>query len=109
MQRCFRDMGLASLVEARSGFPFSVYNEEGVRVGAVHDRRFPVYFNVNLHVEKKLRMWGYLWAVRAGFNNLTNHGNPNVVNSNIDSPSFLAFGGGQRRATNVRLRLLGRK
>lgn len=109
MRRFFRDMGLASLIETRSGFPFSVYNEEGVRVGPPNDRRFPAYFSINLHAEKKLRLWGYLWALRAGYNNLTNHGNPNVVNNNIDSPFFLAYGGGQRRATNVRLRFLGRK
>jgi len=41
-------------------------------------------------------------------NNLTNSGNPNVVNNNIDSPNFLSYGRGQRRAFNVRLRFMGR-
>ena len=109
MRRALRETGLAYLMEARSGFPFSVYNEEGSRVGSPNERRLPAHFSINLHAEKKLRLWGYLWALRAGYNNLTNHGNPNVVNNNVDSPFFLTYGGGERRATNVRLRFLGRK
>lgn len=105
----FRELSLAYLVEARSGFPFSVVNEEGFMVGKPNQRRFPYYFNVNLHFEKKFRFFHYLWAWRFGLNNLTNHGNPNVVNNNIDSLFFLAYERGQRRAWNVRLRFLGRK
>jgi hypothetical protein len=48
---------------------------------------------MNLHFEKKFRFFRYLWAWRFGLNNLTNHGNPNVVNNNIDSPSFRTMGG----------------
>ncbi len=105
----FNELSLAYLVEARSGFPFSVVNEEGFMVGKPNRLRFPYYFNVNLHFEKKFRFFNYLWAWRFGLNNLTNHGNPNVVNNNIDSPFFLAYERGQRRAWNVRLRFLGRK
>ncbi len=104
-----RDTNAAYLVEARSGFPFSVVNEEGFQVGKPNDRRLPYYFNINLHLERRFPFLNYLWAWRFGFNNLTNHGNPNVVNNNIDSPSFLSYGGGQRRAFSVRLRFLGRK
>ncbi|MCS6954006.1 MAG: TonB-dependent receptor [Bryobacteraceae bacterium] len=103
------DTSVAFLVEARSGFPFSVLNEEGFLVGRPNRMRFPYYFNVNLHLERKFRFLSYLWALRFGFNNLTHHGNPNVVNNNVDSPSFLTFGRGQPRAFNVRLRFLGRR
>jgi hypothetical protein len=41
--------------------------------------------------------------------NALNRGNPNTVNSDIDSPEFLTYGRGQGRAINVRLRFLGRK
>ncbi len=105
----FEELSLAYLVETRSGFPFSVVNEEGFLVGRPNRLRYPYYFNVNLHFEKKFRFFHYLWAWRFGLNNLTNHGNPNVVNNNIDSPFFLAYERGQRRAWNVRLRFLGRK
>ena len=43
------------------------------------------------------------------FNNLTNNGNPNVVNNVAGTPAFLTYGRGQARAFSVRLRLLGRK
>ncbi|MCC7175206.1 MAG: TonB-dependent receptor [Bryobacterales bacterium] len=104
-----QELSVSYLLEARSGFPFSVVNEENFVVGRPNRRRFPSYFNLNLHFEKKFRFWRYLWAWRCGLNNLTNHGNPNVVNNNIDSPSFLAYGRGQQRAWNVRLRFLGRR
>jgi hypothetical protein len=104
-----RNTSLSCLIEARSGFPFSLVNEEGFLVGKPNRMRFPSYFNLNLHFERRFRFLSYLWAWRFGLNNLTNHGNPNVVNNNIDSPSFLAFGRGQPRAFNVRLRFLGRR
>jgi len=104
-----RDVTVAYLVEARGGFPFSVVNEENFLVGLPNQRRLPNYFNVNLHFEKKFRFLHWIWAWRFGLNNLTNHLNPNVVNNNIDSPVFLAYGRGQQRAWNVRLRFLGRR
>ena len=45
--------------------------------------RYPGYFNLNLHLERQFRALHYLWAWRFGFNNLTNNGNPNVVNNVI--------------------------
>ncbi len=104
-----RETDAVYLVEYRSGFPFSVVNEEGFMVGRPNSRRLPAYFSVNLHLERKFRVLHYLWAWRFGFNNLTNHGNPNTVNNNIDSPAYLAYGRGQSRAFTVRLRLLGKK
>jgi hypothetical protein len=64
---------------------------------------------MNLSLERRFRFLHYLWAWRLGLNNLTNSGNPNVVDNNIDSPRFLTYGRGQRRAVNVRLRFLGRR
>lgn len=104
-----KDTNASYLAEARSGFPFSVVNEEGFSVGKPNERRLPYYFNINLHLERRFQFLNYLWAWRFGFNNLTNHGNPNVVNNNIDSPFFLNYGRGQHRAFSVRLRFLGRR
>jgi len=103
-----RDTDVAYLVEYRTGFPFSVVNEEGFLVGNPDGRRLPSYFDINLHFERRFTFLHYLWAWRFGLNNLTNSGNPNVVNNNIDSPNFLSYGRGQRRAFNVRLRFMGR-
>ena len=104
-----RETDAAYLVEYRTGFPFSVVSDEGLMVGPPNSRRLPGYFNINLHFERKFRALHYLWAWRFGFNNLTNNGNPNTVNNNVDSPTYLAYGRGQARAFTVRLRLLGRK
>ena len=104
-----RNTSVAYLIEYRTGFPFDVVNEEGVLVGAPNSHRLPSYFNINLHFERKFRLLHYLWAWRFGMNNLTNSGNPNIVNNNIDSPAFLTYGRGQLRAFAVRLRLLGKR
>jgi hypothetical protein len=99
----------AYLVEYRTGFPFGVVNEEGFMVGAPNSRRYPDYFNVNLHLEREFRALHYLWAWRFGFNNLTGNQNANAVNNVMGTPQFLTYGRGQARAFTVRLRLLGRK
>jgi hypothetical protein len=103
-----RETDVAYLAEYRTGFPFGVVNEEGLLVGNPNAHRLPSYFNVNVHFERRFRLLHYLWAWRFGVNNLTNNGNPNVVNNNIDSRAFLTYGRGQHRAFNVRLRFLGR-
>jgi len=109
LQTIIGETDVVYLMEYRTGFPFSVVNEEDYLVGAPNSRRFPNYFNINLALERKFRFMHYLWAWRFGFNNLTNNGNPNVVNNNIDSPMFLTYGRGQVRAFAVRLRFLGKK
>ena len=104
-----QDTSVTFLTEYHTGFPFNLVNEEGVMVGSPNSARFPAYFNVNLHFERKFRFMHYLWAWRFGFNNITNSGNPNVVNNNVDSPGFLTYGRGQLRAFAVRLRFLGKR
>ncbi len=109
LQSMIGETDVVYLMEYRTGFPFSVVNEDVSLVGPPDSRRFPNYFNINLALERKFRFLHYLWAWRFGFNNLTNNGNPNVVNNNIDSPMFLTYGRGQVRAFAVRLRFLGKK
>jgi hypothetical protein len=104
-----RNTTAAYLVEYRTGFPFSVVDQEGFLVGGANAQRYPYYFNVNLHLERRFRALHYLWAWRCGYNNLTGNLNPNVVNNIQGSPQFLTYGRGQARAFSVRLRLLGRK
>ena len=104
-----RNTTAAYLLEYRTGFPFGVVSEEGFLVGRPNSRRYPGYFNLNLHFERKFRALHYLWAWRFGFTNLTNNGNPNWVNNVLESPTFLVYGRGQARAFSVRLRLLGKK
>jgi hypothetical protein len=109
LQFLTRNTTAAYLLEYRTGFPFVVVDESGLLVGSPNSRRMPDYLNLNLHLERQFRALHYLWAWRFGFNNLTNNGNPNVVNNVIGTPQFLTYGRGQVRAFSVRLRLLGRK
>jgi hypothetical protein len=105
----FEKWSVAYLAEYRSGFPFSVQDTNGQVVGAVNQLRYPAFFELNLHLERRVAFHGHWWAVRGGFNNITNHKNPNVVNNVVGSPEFLRMFGGQSRAFNVRVRWLGKQ
>jgi hypothetical protein len=100
---------LSYALEWRTGYPYSLINEEQVIVGEANSQRLPDYFSLNLHVEKRFRFLGVNLAIRGGFNNVTNRDNPAEVNNNVDSPKFLTYGGVQNRAFVGRIRFLGRK
>jgi hypothetical protein len=78
-------------------------------VGLPGQVRFPDFASLNPHVEKRFHLFGFEWALRGGFNNITNRQNPFIVNNNIDSPAFGAFGDFQHRGFTGRIRFLGRK
>jgi hypothetical protein len=103
-----KDWAVAYLVEYRSGFPFSVVNNAGQVVGDVNGSRYPDFFELNLHIEKRFQFRGQRWAGRAGFNNITGHRNPNTVDNIVGSAQFLNFYGGQSRALQFRIRWLGK-
>jgi hypothetical protein len=96
-------------LEWRDGYPFSLVNQDQHLVGSPNARRFPAYFTLNAHVERRFRWLGFQWALRAGFDDLTNRQNPSDVNNNVDSPRFLTFSGKQHRVFTGRIRFLGRK
>jgi hypothetical protein len=97
------------LLEYRTGFPFSVVNEQSFMVGAPNSMRFPDYFNINFTLERRFAAIHYLWAWRFGFNNITDNPNPNVVNNVMGTPQYLTYTRGQVRAFNMRLRFLGHR
>jgi hypothetical protein len=105
----FKQFEVAYSMEARTGFPFNETNDQQQLLGAPDANRFPEYFSLNLQLEKRFHLFGYYWALRGGFDNITNHPNPYVVNATLDSlhttPTFFAF---QGRAFTSRIRLLGR-
>ena len=103
----------AYLFEYRTGYPFSVVDQQQFLIGAPNRLRFPDYASLNISLEKKFRFGKYLFAVRGTVINILDRQNPNVVVNNIDavgvSPAFLNFSGGQGRAFTGRLRFLGRR
>jgi hypothetical protein len=98
--------------EARTGLPFLATTDQGqIAPGTTPETyRLPAYYTVNLQFEKRFHLFGRYWAIRAGFNNVTNHGNTQLANGILDSthmsPTFIDANG---RAFTGRLRYLGRQ
>ena len=105
----FRKFDAAYTLDWRNGFPFTLQNDSEEVVGAPGARRFPTYFSLDLSVERRVTIFGFQWAVRAGVNNVTDRGNYSNVDSNINSPHFLTFLNAQGHSLILRIRLLGRK
>ncbi len=99
---------LALLADVRSGFPYSVRGDDRQFVGTLNALRFPTYFELNVHLERRFAFRGHQWAFRFGSNNLTNRINPDSVNNIRSSPDFGRFYGGNGRSINFRIRWLGR-
>jgi hypothetical protein len=90
------DMVVTPVVDWRSGFPFSIVNEQQDFVGPRNaGGRFPRLLTLDLLVMKalKIRFRGKEYKGRAGFTvfNITNHWNPRDVQNNIASPQFGTF------------------
>lgn len=103
-----QNWAVSYLVEYRNGFPFTIQNPAGEVVGPVNSYRYPDFFELNLHLERRFQFRGQRWAGRVGFNNITSHRNPNTVNNISGSPQFLTYYGGQGRALVFRIRWLGK-
>ena len=100
---------ISYILEWRNGFPFSVINQKQEIIGKPNSQRFPHYFNLAPYIERRFRLAGLNLAVRGGFDNITAHRNPLVVNNNIDSPDFMKFLERDHRTFTARIRFLGRK
>jgi Carboxypeptidase regulatory-like domain len=104
-----RSWAIAYMLDWHSGLPFSLQDPYGQLTGTVDDHRFHQFFELNLFVERQLSIRGYRLAIRGGFNNITGHSNPNVVDNVLGAPNYLHQYGGQTRALNFRLRFLGHR
>jgi len=103
------ELDLAYSAEARTGFPFNVFTDQQLLYGSPGSYRFPTYFTLNLQLEKRFHLFGYYWALRGGFDDITGRSNPVVVNADVNSPQFLTFSGYNSRAFTSRIRFLGKK
>jgi hypothetical protein len=104
-----RGFDLAYSTEIRSGVPLNVVDDQQRLVEPPGSRRFPTWFTLNTHVEKRLHAFGCYWAIRGGFNNVTGRKNWIFVNNDINSPDFLTYSVYNGRAFTGRIRFLGRK
>jgi len=106
----FHQLELAYSMEARTGYPFNLLNDQQQLLGKPGEQRFPEYFALNIQLEKRFHLLGYYLALRGGFDNITARCDAFVVNNVVDAthpaPTFSACLG---RAFTSRIRLLGKK
>ncbi len=104
----WRNWAFAALLDARTGFPFSVTDETGRIVGPVNSYRFPWNADLNLGVERLFTLGKYRFALRVGANNVTNQANFTAVYNVAGSPHFMEFQGREGRHYVARVRFFGR-
>jgi carboxypeptidase family protein len=98
--------------EIRTGLPFLATTDQGqIAPGTTPETyRLPAYYTVNLQFEKRFHLFGRYWALRGGFDNITNHANASLANGILDpthpSPTFID---GNGRAFTGRVRYLGKQ
>jgi len=105
-------LDLVYSAEARTGLPFLATTDQGeIAPGTSPSTyRLPTYYTVNLQFEKRFHLFGRYWALRGGFDNVTNHANAALANGIVDaahpSPTFIDANG---RAFTGRIRYLGKQ
>lgn len=103
-----KNWAIACFLDGRSGFPYSTQNEDGHILGKVNAQRFPAFFEMNLHLERRFAYRGHRWAWRFGGNNITNRINPDSLNPFVGPGQAVRFYGGTGRSFNARIRWLGK-
>ncbi|MGC1372286.1 MAG: hypothetical protein WA824_09120, partial [Candidatus Sulfotelmatobacter sp.] len=97
--------------EARTGLPFlATTDQEEIYPGDPWGKpRLPTYYTINLQFEKRFHLFHRYWALRGGFDNVTNHGNAAYANGVLDAAHpFPTFIDGNTRAFTSRIRYLGK-
>ena len=102
-----KNWAFSVLADMRSGFPFSIRDQNGIISGAVDSHTYPVNFDLNVAIERMLTFRGYRFALRGGVDNLTNQANASAVNNVVGSPQFLQLFGKEGRHFVVRIRFYG--
>jgi Carboxypeptidase regulatory-like domain/TonB-dependent Receptor Plug Domain len=102
---------VAPVFDLRTGFPYSVIDEERNFVGARNrGGRYPTFASVDLQVLKSINLperWkGYRAEVGVKFFNLTNHFNPRDFQNNLASDAFGGFSNGVGRKFGTKITLV---
>ena len=104
-------MDMVYSTEISTGLPFLATTDQG-EIAPGHTPgtdRLPIYYTINIQFEKRFHFFKRYWALRGGFNNVTNHANAALANGVIDAshpaPTFIDA---NSRAFTGRIRLLGK-
>ena len=100
---------LSYFVEYHTGFPFNTVNTDQLLIGAPDRFRFPVYFDLNLALEKHFHVFRREWSLRVAAINVSSRDNPTAVVNDVDAPNYLTFTGTQHVSFTARLRLVTKK
>ena len=92
-----------------TGFPYTSVDANDQVSGAAGSRRFPAYRNFSPGLEWRFHFRGSYFGLRGVMENITDAGNYQVVNNNIDSPQYGSFTEPLGRALTARLRLISSK
>jgi len=82
---------VSPLLEVRSGFPFSIVNEEQDFVGPRNSSRFPVFYTLDLNITRTVTVRGRTLRIGLRSNDLLNNATPRDVQANINAPAFGTF------------------
>jgi hypothetical protein len=82
---------LSPMVEVRSGFPYSVLNEDQDFVGVRNQRRYPMLYTLDANLLKHVTIKGRSVLIGLRGWHLLDNFSPRDVQANIDSPSFGTF------------------
>jgi Carboxypeptidase regulatory-like domain len=106
------EMTASPFLDIHSGFPYSAVDDFQNYVGAPNSLRLPMFASLDLKLTKDMRFpiipWLSSRKLRLGFTvfNLTDHGNPRDVISNVTAPTFGQFLGFQHRFYDVSFDIL---
>ena len=103
-----RAITVSPTIEYRSGFPYTVVDEQQGVVGTRNGGgRYPALFTADLAVTKDVTLLKHRRArVGAQFFNLTGHVNPRDVQNNVDSPDYGRFANSADRQVRAKFTLL---
>jgi hypothetical protein len=102
-----KEITVAPTVEYRTGFAYSLIDEQQRVIGGVNQERFPNLFTLDLAVTKDVQLTKTRRArVGMQFFNLTNHFNPQDVQNNVASPISGSFANSVDRQIRTKFTLL---
>jgi hypothetical protein len=95
-------MGIAPVIEQRSGFPYAVTDAAHNYVGTPNKQRFPNFFSFDVRVAKDFKVTkDYTLRFSLSGFNLTNHFNALDVHANTADPRYGVFFGNLKRRFRV--------